>query len=677
MKISLKWLKDYVAISLDPQKLAHKLTMAGLEVEKIETVGTDTVFELEITPNRPDCLNHLGLAREVSAILNKPLKTPKVKSLKIPRKKTDITIGDKNDCARYIGTVIENVSVGASPSWIKERLGAIGLRSVNNIVDITNFCLMETGQPLHAFDYDKLIGGKIVVRRAKEGEVITTIDGVERKLNPSILVIADVKRAVAIAGIMGGKDTEVTGSTKNILLESAYFDPILIRRGARALGLTSDSSYRFERGVDMTTVQQASLRAITLICEHAKGAVSAAADIYPKKVTVSAKSIDITKHQVETMLGAAIPLSKCKSILEKLGFKVSAKKDSLKVSAPSFRGDIRREVDLLEEIARVIGYDNLPTSLPEIKASGIPENKNRILRERLANSFAALGFNEAINFATINKKSLERTKLESLTALKIKNPLTAEQELMRPSLFPSLLSLTATNINKGQKDLRFFEVGKIYPAAGTGERETLGVVLTGRRHHDWRSLEKTDIDFYDMKGAIESALAKIGVENAVFSPAQKDFLKNGQCATIAIDGQEIGLLGSVAGDVLAAWDIKQKNIWCAEINLETLFKHAKSKTKYEPLGEFPSITRDISLAVKKDVSFEAIRKCAFETIPQFLVAVKFVEEYLGDKIPAGHRGMTISLVYQSSSRTLREDEINQLHDGFSKALLQRFNAAIR
>ncbi len=677
MKISLKWLKDYVAISLDPQKLAHKLTMAGLEVEKIENVGGDTTFELEITPNRPDCLNHLGLAREVSAILNKPLKPPRIKSPKISKKKADVTIGNKDDCARYIGTIIQNVTATTSPSFIKERLSSIGLRAVNNIVDITNFTLMETGQPLHAFDYDKLTGGKIIVRRAKDGETITTIDGVERKLNPSILVIADAKRPVAIAGIMGGKDTEVTNSTKNILLESAYFDPILIRRGARALGLSSDSSYRFERGVDMITVQSGSLRAVSLICTHAKGTVSAVSDVYPKKITTSVKSISITKNQINTLLGTDIPLQRCKSILDKLGFKVSAKKDALRVVVPSFRGDIHQEVDLLEEIARVIGYDNLPTSLPEIKASRIPENKNRILRERLADGLAVLGLNEAVTFATINKRHLEKTKLGPLPALKIKNPLTGEQELMRPSLFPSLLSLAATNINKGQKDLRFFEIGKVYPTSGVGEKETLGILLVGKRYHDWRTSGKEEVNFYDLKGTLESAIAKIGIRGVVFTPTQKEFLQSGRCAAITINGQEIGLAGEVAGDVLMAWDIKQKNVWCAEVNLEALLKHAKPQEKYEPLPEFPAIIRDISIAVKKDMSFEKVRICAFETIPQFLVAVKFVEEYLGDKISFGQRGMTVSLVYQSPSRTLREDEINQLHEGFSKALVERLGATIR
>src|SRR3989338_8110711 len=277
MKISYNWLKDYVAVGADAEKLAQRLTMAGLEVEKIENINGDMVFELEITPNRPDCLNHLGIAREVSAIFNKPLKSPKIKAPQSPKIKTDITISDKNDCSRYIGTVIENVRVKETPPWIKERLTAIGIRTINSVVDITNLVLMETGQPLHAFDYDKLAGGKIIVRRAKEGEVITTIDGAERKLHSSILVIADAKKPVAIAGIMGGKDTEVTEMTKNILLESACFDPILIRRAARALGLFSDSSYRFERGVDLDGVNSGSARATDLILELAGGSVTAAA----------------------------------------------------------------------------------------------------------------------------------------------------------------------------------------------------------------------------------------------------------------------------------------------------------------------------------------------------------------------------------------------------------------
>ena len=371
MKLSLHWLKDYVNVSASPDQLAHRLTMAGLEVEKISDVNGQKVFELEITPNRPDCLNIVGLAREVSVIYGKALKFPKAKKFIVPKKKSDVTIADKDLCGRYIGIVIRNVKVGASPQWLKERIESVGMRSINNIVDIANFCLMELGQPLHAFDLDKLDGHKIIVRRAKSGEALFTIDGDEPKLDPSVMVIADDKRPAAIAGIMGGKDTEVSSSTKNILLESAYFDQGAIRRAGRKLGLSSDSSYRFERGVDRDMVLGGALRAAALILELAGGSVDAYADIFPNAKKIQRKAVNVSLAGINALLGAEVSLKRCKFIMEKLGCKVSGSKSALKVIPPVFRGDLKAEADIAEEVARVIGFDELPFSIPSIKMSNI------------------------------------------------------------------------------------------------------------------------------------------------------------------------------------------------------------------------------------------------------------------------------------------------------------------
>ncbi|MCK5581533.1 MAG: phenylalanine--tRNA ligase subunit beta, partial [Candidatus Omnitrophica bacterium] len=386
MKISITWLNDYIKTGVPVDRLIHKLTMAGLEVEKTETVAGDTVLELEITPNRPDCLNMLGMAREVSAILNKTVKKPSLPEIKYPKEKCPVEIVDKEGCTRYIGTVIKDVKVAKAPQAMQQRLAAIGLRPINNIVDITNFCLMETGQPLHAFDYDKLEGGKIIVRRAKKGETIITIDGELRELDPSVLVIADAKRPVAIAGVMGGQETEVTGKTKNILLESAYFDPVLIRRAARKSGLSSDSSYRFERGVDFQMVENGCTRAIALIQELAGGEIEQRQDLCLAKKKKVGKAVTVSLAQINGLLGAALTTTQCKTILKKLEFDVVSKKGQplpgdrpqiLKVTPPTFRNDIHQAVDVVEEVARVVGYDNLPLSLPHITVSNVPAKNTR------------------------------------------------------------------------------------------------------------------------------------------------------------------------------------------------------------------------------------------------------------------------------------------------------------
>ncbi len=678
MKLSYNWLKSYTQTKLSPEALAHKLTMAGLEVKGIEhTQAGDVVFESEVTPNRADCLSHIGVAREMSAIFDKPLKLPAVSKFKIPKKKCDITIVDKEGCRRYIGAVIQDIRVGAADDSIKAKISSVGIRSVNNIVDVTNFCLMETGQPLHTFDYDQLIGGKIIVRRAKDGEAITTIDGVERKLDSSILVIADEKRPVAIAGIMGGKDTEVTAGTKNILLESAYFDPIIIRRAARKLGITSDSSYRFERGVDINSVLFGAQRAVALINQYAGGTtVYSFSDIGFKK-TIHQRPIVIKKNHIDSFLGIENPIGKYKTILTKLGFKISGGPNTLKVTAPSFRPDVTWDVDVMEEIARIIGYENIPVCVPQVKISTIPDDKNRLLGEHVASSLAGLGFNEAISYTMISQKDLEKTHLPSQSILRVQNPLSADQGIMRTSLLPGLLSVVAGNLNKGQKDLAFFELGKVYGVGEENEKRMLGIILTGKRAHDWRELKKTDADFYDLKGIVEELLKRFQIADAEFTPREETFLAKSQSAVIAIGAVNLGVMGRVSSDVLLKWDIKQRNVFFASMDISALEKELKGLKRYAPISGFPSINRDISLAVKDDVAFQQIRDVAYETGGETLNTVKFLEQYKGDKIPAGYRGITVSLVYQSQERTLREDEINELFNRFAAVVTEKFGAIKR
>ena len=698
MKISLQWLKDYVPFKVSPEVLVHKLTMAGLEVEKISTVGKDTVFELEITPNRPDCLNFIGIAREVSAILNIPLKIPSLRGAPSGRRsnlykrdcfapvglamtkgvkeKCSITITDKTGCQRYFGAVIRDVKVGESPQWLKDYLGAVGLRSINNIVDITNFILMETGQPLHAFDYDKLIGGKIVVRRAADGESMVAIDQKEYKLDPSILVIADEKRPVAIAGFMGGKDTEVNSQTRNILLESAYFDPVLIRRAARKFGLSSDSSYRFERGVDLDSVRLWAQRAIALIQGIAGGTFFASADMVVAKKKVTEPKIKISVAEINRLLGAAVNLARCKTILNKLGFSVaSAGKDSLSVKAPSFRRDIKAGVDIIEEIARVIGYDNLPVSLPTVRMANIENPKSRICRETIGNILAGLGLNEVISFTMISQKVLQKTGLESLSVVSVGNPLSVEQEIMRPSLLPSLLSVALSNVNKGQKDLKLFETGKVY--LPSGEKEILGIVMMGRQHCDWRRSLKDEVDLYDIKGVLERILEKLKIRNYFFESNSEVVFEAGQGVNLIIDGKSAGTLGKVSANILNQWDIKKANLYYAEVDLEWLYVKSKPFRRYQPIPEYPAITRDISLAVEEDVTFAQIRKVAFDSNAKHLASVEFIEEYKGEKIASGYRGVVFSLTYQSAEKTLQDEEVNQSHENIRRNLVEKLAAIPR
>ncbi len=680
MKISLNWLKNYVAFSVPTPQLAHLLTMAGQEVKKIETVDGDQVFEIEVTPNRSDCLNHLGIARELSAILGKPLKMPQAKTLKSASRKINISISDKEACRRYVGALIQNVFVKDSSSEIASKLRSVDLRCINNVVDITNFGLMENGQPLHAFDFDKLVGGQIIVRRAQAHEKIVTIDGVERTLDPSILVIADAQKPVAIAGVMGGKATEVTHATRTVLLESAWFDPILVRRAARKLGLASDSSYRFERGVDLQQVAYGCQRAIALIEKFSGATCVAFHDVVAKKIKSPVRLVTIDLKEVERKLGFAVPLPKVKMMLARLGFGVRAGKSGvLKLSVPSFRPDVKAEVDIVEEIARVIGYDQLPTSFPVIKPTQVRSDTRDVKKRLMANALNANGVFEAITFSLVGKKDLDKCGLSDKHCVRLVNPLSRDQDILRPSLLPSLLTSAQVNLNRGEKNVRLFEFGKIY--SHQGEQEVLGILLVGRRQSDWRLPKKELVNFFDLKGIV-SATVSAAVEPKVFFDVQASvasYFDDQEKAGLSLAERSpiTGSLGKLSGRVLAQWDIKSTMVYYAEIMLEPILSLTSSMRRFHSLPEFPSVVRDVSLAVPQHVAFATIAAAVLKEKVLILKEIRFIEEYSGEKIPAGQRGLVFSLIYQAPDRTLKEEEVFSAQELICQMLARDFSAIQR
>ncbi|MFH0753496.1 MAG: phenylalanine--tRNA ligase subunit beta [Candidatus Omnitrophota bacterium] len=671
MKLSLNWLKQYVDHGLTAEELSYRMTMAGLEVEGVQSFGNDTVFEIEVTPNRPDCLSILGLAREVSAITDKELKIPSFKNHS-DAGSVDISIEYTAGCGRYIGTLLDGVAVKAFSMEKALLLQALGLNTISNIVDITNFVLFEMGQPLHAFDADKLVGGKIIVRRAKKGEKIVTLDDVERTLDESILVIADAQKPVAITGIMGGCDTAVTSSTRRILLESAYFDMGLVRRASRQLGLGSDSSYRFERGVDFAGVEAASHRATDLMLDWAGGKVIGRRDQCAaqalRAASLRAANIIVANADIQKLLGTTIDLARAKKILERLGCSVALSQDSLEVSPPGNRHDIKIKEDVIEEIARVIGFDHLPMSLPRIGAVNIPvDHQHDGFNGRISRGFIAQGFNEVLTYAMVSRVALEKTGYAGPAAIRMQNPMSAEQELMRPTVLANMLLVAASNINHGQKDLKFFEVGKRYLVEG--ERWTLGVLITGRREGDWRKGKREVLDFFDLKGALEAVLSQERVTGLSFAPGEGAAFDVGQVAVVSVQGQAAGLMGKISDEVLSKFDIKKAAVYFAEIDLELVATQVSARAKFELLDEYPCVVRDISLAVK-GVCFEDIRQACFSQGKELLRKVLLVEEYRGDKIEAGYKGLVLSLVYQAKDHTLTEDEIKPVHEAVVAHLIK-------
>jgi phenylalanyl-tRNA synthetase beta chain len=684
MKLSLNWLNDFVKHGLPAEKLAERLTMAGHEVKSIDDVADDRVYEIEITPNRPDCLNIVGLAREVSAIVNKPFKARKIKAFKISKNTCDITIEDKAACSRYVGTIVENVSIGGSPENVTQRLQSVGLRSINNVVDITNYCLFETGQPMHAFDYDKLVGGKIIVRRARAGEKIVTLDGVERTLNANILVIADAQKPVAIAGIMGGQATEVTTKTKRVLLECALFDPILIRRAARSLGLTSDSAYRFERGVDATNLEKSAKQALAMVTETAGGVITHYRDVSVNKNSAAVRSFDIDIEHISNFLGTKLSGVQVKKILTALEFKLKTKGKRCVVAVPSFRNDIKAAVDIAEEIARIIGYDRMPLSLPQVKPSAITTSENFQIKRKLRQILIGQGLDEIISYPLVSRAAIDKTQLTESPLTRIKNPLSLDQEFMRPSLLPSILAIVSLNFNRGQKNLRLFELGKTYSPAepkgqSGGEKEVLGIILSGAAVAvpDWRSNKKETVDFYDLKGVLNAVLRNLGIKQFEVSSGQSQVLASGQAAELIVDKKVIGSFGKIDKEILKNWDLKSEDIYFAQIELAHFSLKQAEEKFFVHLPEFPSMTRDVSLAVAKDMTFSRITNVVLEVGGPFLNAIHFREQYTGEKIAAGQKGIVFSLVYQSPERTLTESEIAPVHEKILQKLTNELSAIIR
>lgn len=677
MKLSLSWLKNYVSIDMSVDDLVKRLTMAGMEIEHVERQDDNAVLDIEITPNRPDCLSMWGLAREVAAVTGQEADLPRVKALIPPMHRADVSIEDKDACRRYIGIVIRDVHVKHPDAKISHKLESVGMRSISNIVDITNFLLMETGQPMHAFDLDKLAGGKIVVRRARAGETIVTLDGEERKLDPSILVIADAEKPVAIAGIKGGQSAEVTWETKNILLESAYFDPVLVRRTSRKLKLSTDSSYRFERGVDPAMVEVAVHRAAEMVIQMAGGKLHAYRDVQTSARFGQAKTIVIQIANIERRLGCSLTSSQVKTFLKALGCAVKVvKKGSLSVDIPTFRNDLQQEVDFDEEIARLIGYDRLPSTLPAVPLVNIGADPAVVRKRAIRSRCLAQGLDEIVTFSTMPEDVLAKTRIPVGPALlQIVNPLSSEQKIMRPSALPSFLQTVCVNFNNGQKHLRLFEMGKVY--GQKQERGTLSVLLTGTSEMDWRQGRKAPYHFYDLKGIVETIIqpslsAEIVCEKIV---AQVPFMDAQQSAMIRVGQDVIGFWGRVSSDVLKAWDIKAKDIWYAEVDLDVLCRPSPSRTYFQALPEYPAIVRDLTVLVKNDTTLQSLRDdIARQKIALLQQPVMFKDEYRGEGVPAGQRALTLSLVYQAPDRTLTDEEVDAVHRRIIQSLADHLGA---
>jgi phenylalanyl-tRNA synthetase beta chain len=676
MKVTYSWLKEFTNLKVSAQELADKLTMAGLEVVALEKIDGDFVLEIEITSNRPDWLSILGVAREVSAIYGLKLNTAKLKEPKIKSQDLQpikISVADKQDCTFYSARIISGVKVAPSPEWLKKRLESLGCRSVNNIVDITNYCLFELGQPLHAFDLDKLESKDIKVRRASAGEKIVIIDGQTKLLNPEILVIADNHGPVAIAGIMGGKETEVTSSTRNILLESAVFNPVLVRRGKQKLGLQSESAYRFERGVDPGAVIQASLLAQELILKLASGRPAGFRNLGISKATLS--KINLNIPYLNKVLGTAIPALKAKQILSRLGLQVKTKTSNiLTVKVPSFRQDLKLPVDLVEEVARIYGYANIPQTLPAVKPGRKIKDKKDFVYD-IKNILCGLGLDEVITYSLVDRDLLKKSGVDTDNRLiEILNPLSKEQEVLRPDIFPSLIRVLAHNLDQQQERISIFEIANVFSGQAklVVEEPLLGIALCGVNTFFTRQgLTKDEITLLHLKGILETLFNRLGVKNF-------DFVREGQNQIkIVINQVPAGFMLDLSQQILGAFDIKNRQAVLCQVNLEQLFRGINLGKKFLDIPKYPAITRDISFVINEEVSVKELLKAIEEKGAPLLDRVKIADYYQGKQIPAGSQGLTISCVYRLDSRTLTEEEVAPVHNDICVLLEARFGIKLR
>lgn len=719
MNISYNWLCDLTGTVLEPRALAERLTMIGLAVDGVHERGDDFLLEIDLTSNRPDCLSHLGVAREVAVREIGNVRLVDAKPSSIEGRAEDFTaveIEDERLCPRYAGRVVRGVRIAPSPDWLVKRLEVIGQRAINNVADITNYVLHEMGQPLHAFDLKKLTGERIVVRRARDGERLRTLDGVERELNEEMLVIADAERAVAMAGIMGGLETEISDATRDVLIESAYFDPQSVRRTARMLGLHTEASYRFERGTDYEGVIRAQERAVALICELAGGtATENAVDVYPRKI--EPPRVEFRPERVHALTGLRVETEEMRLILSALGFTERRRdtraelepslrdgiieatpmdlSETLVFIAPTWRVDIEREEDLVEEVARHVGYEKIASELPPTSSAG-EYQPGEIKKRALRRALTAFGYDEAINFSFIDTAYDNRFNLipefaslsgndaeEEKRFVALSNPIIEDQTRMRPTLLPGLLQAVRHNFNHGTRDVRLFETGIVFaannePGALPFEREAFALVATGRAIEEGRAGDVRELDFYDLKGALEAVVDEMKLPALNFAPTSfVRHLREGQAAKISINAQRaIGTIGRLSEEIAAEFKFRQP-VYVAEIDLTALLELEETPTLYTPLARFPSVGRDVSMLTSRKVSLSQMLEAIGELGLEELRDVRLVDVYEGANLPEGKRSVTLRLEYRADDRTLRDEEVDELHTRVVRTLAEKFGAELR
>ena len=678
--------EDELGLSDDHRGLMALPPQTPVGADLAEILGlNDVVLEVAVTPNRPDCLSVLGLAREVAALYDLPLHLPKVELVEDPEpvaKYAQVIIEDPANCPRYTARMVVDLEVRPSPFWLRRRLQVSGLRAINNLVDVTNYVMLEYGQPLHAFDFHCLRQGRIVVRRPAPTEAaFTTLDGQSRPLVPETLLICDAEQPVAIAGVMGGLDSEVTTGTRQVLIESAYFHPPSIRKTAKRLGLSSESAYRFERGVDPEGVIPALNRAAQLMAALGSGRIlRGLIDACPRPL--SSPRLTLRLSRTNAVLGTALAKEQVRDILRRLQMPpLAEEEDTLTVQVPSYRGDLTREIDLIEEVARLHGFANIPVTLPRVEMWARRPSKAARLREQVRELLVGMGFAEVINYAF----QPERFSLQLLgTAeappfVRLANPISEEQAVMRVALLPGLVENMRRNAAHLSRDLKIFELGMVFQPRPDEQlpRETmlLAGLLTGARQAPaWNQPVETPVDYFDLKGVVENLLAGLLVADVSYQPAAKGYLRHG--TAVLAGGQELGFFGELHPEAVERCELKQP-AWVFELDFARLAAAAQDCPRFQPLPRYPAVFRDLAITLSAAIPAVRVQEVLFACGRPLLVEAQLFDVYTGPPVPAGERSLAYHLCYRDPDRTLSEADVNPWHEAIIQGLANQLGARLR
>jgi phenylalanyl-tRNA synthetase beta chain len=648
----------------------------------------DWVLDINITPNRSDCLCLLGIARELAALTGKRLRFPEMKKIEIDPstdRLTSVVIERADLCPRYVAKLILGVQIAPAPFWMRRRLEVSGVRAINNIVDVTNYVMLEMGQPLHAFDFERLEEKRIVVRTAAPGQTFSTLDGTLRAMPREALMICDGKKPVALAGIMGGLNSEVEPDTRNILLESAYFDPMGIRRTSKQLGLSTEASLRFERGIDANGSLCSAERAAGLMMALAGGKVARGqVDAYPRRI--EALKIPLRVDRVNQVLGTSVGGKEIRGYLESLQMEVREEKaDSFLVTAPTYRVDLAREIDLIEEVARLHGFHRVPVTLPSGRVGPEKKTPMQVGMVQARSLLAAFGFWEVVTYSFISPQALRDLQLEEsekrAKALRIQNPLSEDQAVMRTTLVPGLLYAVRSNIYRQNLDLKLFELGRVFFPRGEDqlpeEVECLGGILSGLREEESWARKRMEVDFFDLKGVLEGFFEGLGVSGLEFvADPKSSFLHSSKACRICVKGDEIGVMGEVHPALREHFDLKQE-VFLFEFDFQKVVERMTVRRVFVPLPRYPAVTRDLAVVVDEEVAAGDILRTLWAENNGWIKEIRLFDLYQGSPVPRGKKSLAFRLIYQKEDRTLTDREVNDFHQTLIQVLGREYKGILR